>query len=98
MWHEPKPNWKPVLGRMVGQWVTISIRTAGGCLVCFNGRLQLQADFLELHHVSGMQVIALADVQYVNLPNQAQQERMTLESMQRATDDRTGGIPSQEAP
>lgn len=98
MWDHPKPNWTPVLKQMVGRWVTISIRTAGGCFICFDGRLQLRGEFLELQHSGGVQVIALIDVQYVNLPDSVQQEKLTLDSMQRATDDRNGTSPTQEAP
>lgn len=87
MWNGQKVhNWKPVLEPMRGRWVTIAMRTAGQCLLVFNGRLHLQGECVELHHHTGVQFIALRDVQYVNLPNQAEQERLTLESMQQASE------------
>lgn len=95
MWNDHKAlHWKPVLEPMLGRWVTIAIRTAGQCLLCFSGRLQLQGEFVELHHHNGMQVVSLSDVQYVNLPNQAEQERLTLESMQRASSPQTWPDPA----
>ncbi len=91
MRNDPKPlNWKPVLTPMLGRWVTLGMRTAGQCLYVFNGRLQLRGEFVELHHSNGVQVIALSDVQYVNLPSASEQERLTLESMQRATEAQAG--------
>lgn len=95
MWNDHKPlNWKPILEPMLGRWVTLAIRTSGQCLVCFNGRLQIQGEFVELHHHNGIQIVALSDLQYVNLPNQAEQERLTLESMQRATEAQAGHDPA----
>lgn len=95
MWNDHKPtNWKPVLEPMLGRWVTIAIRTAGQCLLCFNGRMQLSGDFVELHHHTGTQMLALSDVLYVNLPNQQEQERLTLESIQRASSPQTWHDPA----